>query len=146
MGRKVARESTMKLLYQMDSNEDFSQEAIDIFFENHELKTDEVEYLNLVTKGIKDNLEEIDSFIEQYSEGWKIKRIAKIDLAILRIALYEIIHIEEMPPQVSINEAVEVAKEYGTDESSKYINGLLGTFMKKHPEYNSENLEDSKDN
>ena len=146
MGRKVARESTMKLLYQMDSNEDFSQQAIDVFFENHELKSDEVEYLNQVTKGIKDNIEEIDSFIEQYSEGWKIKRIAKVDLSILRIALYEILYIEDMPPQVSINEAVEVAKEYGTDESSKYINGLLGTFMKKHPEYNSENSEDLEDN
>lgn len=133
MGRKIARESTMKLLYQMDINDDFSKKEISIFLENNELKSDEIEYINEVVKGINENIEEIDSYIEKYSEGWKIKRLAKIDLAILRIAIYEIMHKEDMPPQVSINEAVDVSKKYSTDESSKYINGLLGTFLKEHP-------------
>ncbi len=132
MGRKVARESTMKLLYQMDINDDFSQKEINIFLENNKLKSDEIDYINEVVKGINDNIEEIDSYIEKYSEGWKIKRIAKVDLAILRIAIFEIMHREDMPPQVSINEAVDIAKKYSTDESSKYINGLLGTFLKEH--------------
>lgn len=133
MGRKIARESTMKLLYQMDINDDFSEKEISIFLENNELKSDEIEYINEVVKGINENIEEIDSYIEKYSEGWKIKRLARIDLAILRIAIYEIMHKEDMPPQVSINEAVDVSKKYSTDESSKYINGLLGTFLKEHP-------------
>lgn len=133
MGRKIARESTMKLLYQMDINDDFSEKEISIFLENNELKSDEVEYINEVVKGINENIEEIDSYIEKYSEGWKIKRLARIDLAVLRIAIYEIMHKEDMPPQVSINEAVDVSKKYSTDESSKYINGLLGTFLKEHP-------------
>lgn len=133
MGRKVARESTMKLLYQMDINDDFSQKELNIFLENNELKSDEIEYIKEVVKGINENIEEIDSYIEKYSQGWKIKRIAKIDLAVLRIAIFEIMHKEDMPPQVSINEAVDVSKKYSTDESSKYINGLLGTFLKEHP-------------
>lgn len=133
MGRKVARESTMKLLYQMDINDDFSQKEMNIFLENNELKSDEIEYIKDVVKGINENIEEIDSYIEKYSQGWKIKRIAKIDLAVLRIAIFEIMHKEDMPPQVSINEAVDVSKKYSTDESSKYINGLLGTFLKEHP-------------
>lgn len=132
MGRKVARESTMQLLYQMDLKNDFSKDVIDIFFENNEFESDEIEYINRVTKGVSDNIENIDSFVEKYSEGWAIKRIAKIDLAILRIAIFEILYIEGMPPQVSINEAVDIAKKYGTDQSSNYINGLLGTFLKKH--------------
>lgn len=132
MGRKIARESTMQLLYQMDLKNDFSQDVIDIFFENNEFEPDEVKYINKVTKGVKQNIENIDSFVEKYSEGWAIKRIARIDLAILRIAIFEIIYIEEMPPQVSINEAVDISKKYSTDQSSKYINGLLGTFLKKH--------------
>ena len=103
-----------------------------IFLENNKLKSDEIDYVNEVVKGINDNIEEIDSYIEKYSEGWKIKRIAKVDLAILRIAIFEIMHREDMPPQVSINEAVDIAKKYSTDESSKYINGLLGTFLKEH--------------
>lgn len=132
MGRKVARESTMQLLYQMDLKNDFSKDVIDIFFENNEFESDEIEYINRVTKGVSENIENIDSFVEKYSEGWAIKRIAKIDLAILRIAIFEILYIEGMPPQVSINEAVDIAKKYGTDQSSNYINGLLGTFLKKH--------------
>lgn len=132
MGRKVARESTMQLLYQMDLKNDFSKDVIDIFFENNEFEPDEIEYINKVTKGVSENIESIDSFVEKYSEGWAIKRIAKIDLAILRIAIFEILYIEGMPPQVSINEAVDIAKKYGTDQSSNYINGLLGTFLKKH--------------
>ena len=117
----------------MDINDDFSEKEISIFLENNELKSDEVEYINEVVKGINENIEEIDSYIEKYSEGWKIKRLARIDLAVLRIAIYEIMHKEDMPPQVSINEAVDVSKKYSTDESSKYINGLLGTFLKEHP-------------
>ena len=131
MGRKVARESTMQLLYQMDLKNDYSKDVIDIFFENNEFEPDEIKYINKVTKGVSENIENIDSFVEKYSEGWAIKRIAKIDLAILRIAIFEMLYIEGMPPQVSINEAVDIAKKYGTDQSSNYINGLLGTFLKK---------------
>ena len=131
MGRKVARESAMKLLYQMEINDDFSQDAIKVYFENNSFKLDENEYINEVIKGINDNIEKIDSFIEKYSTGWKIKRIANIDLAILRIAIFEMIFKEDIPHQVSINEAIDVAKKYSTEESSKFINGLLGTFLKE---------------
>lgn len=134
MGRKVARESAMKLLYQMELNGDFSQDAVEVFFENNDSKLDENEYINEVIKGIKDNMEEIDSFIEKYSQGWKIKRIANIDLSILRIAVFEMMFKDDIPHQVSINEAVDVAKKYSTEESSKYINGLLGTFLKEWSE------------
>lgn len=131
MGRKIARESTMKLLYQMQLNEDFSQDAVEIFFDNNSLNSEEDAYIREVVNGVKDNIEQIDGFIEKYTEGWKIKRIAKIDLSILRIAIYEILYKQEIPPQVSINEAIDIAKKYSTDESSKFINGLLGTFLKE---------------
>lgn len=134
MGRKVARESAMKLLYQMELNDDFSKNAIEVFFENNSFKLDENEYIDEVIKGVMDNIEKIDSFIEKYSQGWKIKRIANIDLSILRIAIFEIIFKEDIPHQVSINEAIDVAKKYSTEESSKFINGLLGTFLKEWSE------------
>lgn len=130
MARKVARESAMQVMYQMDLNGDFSQEALNVFLENNKFKQDELEYISYVVEGVKDNIEEIDSAIEKHSKGWSIKRIAKIDLAILRIAIFEILHKDDMPPQVSINEAVEISKKYSTEESSKYINGLLGAFLK----------------
>ncbi len=131
MGRKIARECTMKLLYQMQLNEDFSKEAVDIFFDNNELNLEEDSYIREVIEGVTVNIEEIDHYIDKYAQGWKIQRIAKVDLSILRIAIYEMIYIEEIPPQVSINEAIDIAKKYSTDESSKFINGLLGTFLKE---------------
>ena len=128
MGRKIARESAMKLLYQMEINSDFSQDAINIFYENNKLRSDERLYVDEVVKGVISNIEKIDGIIEQNSQGWKIKRIAKVDLSILRISIFEIMFKNEIPYQVSINEAINISKEYSTNDSSKFINGLLGAF------------------
>ena len=136
MGRKIARESAMKLLYQMEVNGDFSQEAMNIFFDNYELKSDERSYIDEVVKGIINNIENIDKAIKEYSQGWNIKRIARIDLSILRIAVFEIMFKSEIPFQVSINEAIDISKKYSTTDSSKFINGLLGSFAKNWIEEN----------
>ncbi|AFS78393.1 N utilization substance protein B-like protein [Gottschalkia acidurici 9a] len=128
MGRKIARESAMKLLYQMEVNDDFSQDAMNIFYENNKLRSDERLYVDEVVKGVISNIEKIDEVIEQNSQGWKIKRIAKVDLSILRISIFEIMFKSEIPYQVSINEAINISKEYSTNDSSKFINGLLGAF------------------
>lgn len=102
------------------SNEDsddltFNIEAIDI------------NYLNKTTLDIINNLETIDKKIEDNSKTWKINRIAKIDLSILRVALAEILYNELIPNATSINEAVKISKKYSADESYKFINGILGS-------------------
>ncbi|NMB28335.1 MAG: transcription antitermination factor NusB [Tissierellia bacterium] len=130
MGRKYARESTMKLLYQMEINLDFSDKAINIFFENNSFNTGERAYIEDAIKVIVENLEEIDSYIDNHIEGWEVHRLARVDLSTLRIAIYEIIYREDIPIEVSINEAIEIAKKYSTDESSKFINGVLGSFVR----------------
>lgn len=130
MGRKHARESTMKLLYQMEMNLDFSHKELDIFFENNEFNLGERKYINHAINTIIDNLEEIDKNIEHYLKGWELERLAKIDLSTLRIAIYEMMYREDIPVEVSINEAIEIAKKYSTEESSKYINGVLGSFIR----------------
>lgn len=130
MGRKHARESTMKLLYQMEITSDFSDEAIDIFFENNKFNLGEKSYIGEAIKTIITNLEELDYYIKDNIEGWGINRLAKIDLSTLRIAIYEIVYRKDIPVEVSINEAVEIAKKYSTDESSKFINGVLGGFVR----------------
>ncbi|MCQ4921630.1 transcription antitermination factor NusB [Tissierella carlieri] len=130
MGRKQAREGTMKILYQMEINEDFSDEALELYFNNFSFDELEKEYiLDAMTK-IKENLESIDKYIELYSEGWNLNRLAKIDLAVLRIAVYEILYRKDIPIEVSINEAIEIAKKYSTEESFKFINGVLGGFVR----------------
>ncbi len=130
MGRKQAREGTMKLLYQMEINEDFSDEALELYLNNFSFDVLEKEYiLDAMTK-IRENLDSIDKYIESYSEGWNLNRIAKIDLAALRIAIYEILYRKDIPIEVSINEAIEVVKKYSTEESFKFINGVLGGFVR----------------
>ncbi|MCF6460096.1 transcription antitermination factor NusB [Clostridium sp. Cult3] len=130
MGRKYARESTMKLLYQMEINSDFSETVVNIFFENNVFDEGEKAYIEGAINTIVNNLELIDSHIKQNIEGWEIHRLARVDLSILRIAIYEIMYREDIPIEVSINEAIEISKKYSTVESSKFINGVLGGFVK----------------
>ncbi|SCG83312.1 N utilization substance protein B [Proteiniborus sp. DW1] len=130
MGRKLARESAMKLLFQMQINNDFSSEAVDFFLNNNEFSDDEKEYIQNTVNSITENIELIDGKIEQYALGWKINRLPRVDLAILRIAIYEILFRDDIPVEVSINEAIDISKKYSTSESSKFINGLLGSIAR----------------
>jgi N utilization substance protein B len=130
MGRKRARESTMKLLYQMEINEDFSDKLINLFFENNTFNEEEKEYILDATSKIVNNMEKIDSYIEKNIENWEINRLAKIDLCVLRIAIYEILFRPDIPVEVSINEAIEISKKYSSSQSSKFVNGVLGSIVR----------------
>ncbi|MFA5524033.1 MAG: transcription antitermination factor NusB [Tissierellales bacterium] len=136
MGRKIARESAMKLMFQMEINEDFSPGSIVIFLDSNEFSTDESEYIVNTINQIIENLEIIDSKIEKYALGWKINRIPKVDLSILRIAIYEMLFRSDIPIEVSINEAIDIGKKYSTNESSKFINGLLGSIARDGDDLN----------
>lgn len=132
MGRKIARESTMKIFYQMDLLEDYTEEIIKKFTDEEKLNEEEQLYLSDIIKGFILNRDEIDTIISKYSQGWKIERISKVDLAVMRIALTEIIYRKDIPLQVSINEALEICKKYSSEESSKFINGILGTYVREN--------------
>lgn len=114
MGRKYAREFAMKLLYQMEMNSDFSNNAIEIFFDNFSFDYGETVYIENAIETIIENLDTIDKYIKNNIEGWEIHRLAKVDLSILRIAIYEMLYRTDIPIQVSINEAIEVSKKYST--------------------------------
>jgi N utilization substance protein B len=130
MGRKLAREEAMKLLYQMEMNNDFSRDPLESFLINNTFSEDEKEYIDYVVSKVIENKGEIDKTIDKYAQGWKINRIAKVDLSTLRIAISEILYRDDIPIEVSINEAIEISKKYSTDDSSKFINGVLGSFVK----------------
>ena len=136
MGRKLARESAMKLLFQMESNNDFSEDMINLFLSNNDLSDEDKDYINQIVNKIVQNKEEIDKKIEKYSQGWKLNRMPKVDLAVLRIAVSEIMYEEEIPIEVSINEAIDIVKKYSTNESSKFVNGLLGGLVRDRDESN----------
>lgn len=130
MGRKQAREGTMKLLYQMEINEDYSEEALSVYLENFSFDNQEKEYILDAMSSIKENIEIIDQYISENLEGWSINRLAKVDLSVLRIAIYEILYRKDIPLEVAINEAIETVKIYSGEESFKFINGVLGGFVR----------------
>ena len=130
MGRKQAREGTMKLLFQMESTNDYSNEAMELYLSNFIFDEDETEYIRMAIETIKENIEEIDKNITANLEGWSIHRLAKVDLAVLRIAIYEIMFRKDIPLEVSINEAIETVKKYSAEDSFKFINGVLGGFVR----------------
>ncbi len=130
MSRRVARRGLMKLLYQMDMNDDYSDEAVDFYFENSDLKEDEVEFIRENILGMIDKFDEIDEIIKSNLEGWSLERISNIDRQILRIAVYEL-YFTSTASNIVINEAVEIAREYSSNEAPKFINGILGTIFRK---------------
>ena len=130
MGRKQAREGAMRLLFQMESTNDFSDEALENYLDNFQYDDKETEYIIDAIKNIRSNIIDIDKSIIANLEGWSIHRLAKVDLSVLRLAIYEILYRSDIPIEVSINEAIETAKRYSTEDSFKFINGVLGGFVR----------------
>ena len=135
MSRRKARDITFKYVYSTLYGEGPLDDTIEsiITADSEEVKGFEEEektYLDKVSSGIKENEEAIDKMILSKLKNWTIERIFKIDLAILRLAVYEIMYFPDMPPKVAVNEAVELAKKYGNDTSSNFVNGVLREIIK----------------
>ncbi|AKL95299.1 N utilization substance protein B [Clostridium aceticum] len=132
MNRKLARELCMKAIFEMLMNKEYDEKLIKNYLsEEEEIEELQAAYIRGVITVTVDHLEEINSMIEKYAIGWTLDRIAKVDLAILQLALAEILYIEDIPYNVSINEAVELAKKYSGSESTSFINGILGKLVEK---------------
>jgi len=115
----------VEFLFQIEFQKEDIKEQVEDFLDSVEQENFDKDYFFEIVNGVLNCQEEIDQIISAKAKGWAIERIAKVDLAILRVAIYEIKHREDIPLSVSINEAVEIAKKFGTDESGKFINGLL---------------------
>lgn len=131
MSRRELREQIFKLLFRVEFNqkEEMSQQAA-FFFEEEENTADEKEavYISEKVDKIVEKLEEIDGALNEKVEGWDTGRMGKVDLTILRLAVYEILFDETIPTGVAINEAVELAKKFGQDSSPAFVNGVLAKF------------------
>ena len=128
MTRKQAREEAFILVFEKEFNDDSLEDILSLAEEVRDIKADE--YIKKVFFGVFQNLEDIDTTISQNAVGWSINRITKTALAILRLAIYEVKYYEEIPVSVAINEAVELAKKYATQEDASFINGILSTVAK----------------
>jgi len=128
--RTEAREFFMQLLFQMEVQNDYSEKIKNRFVSEQDMDPDQKEYFERLFKAVTENLQEVDEKIMACSENWKISRMAKVDLSILRLATAEILYFSDIPDSVSINEAVEMAKKYGGEDSGKFINGILGKVVR----------------
>ena len=144
MTRTNAREIAMHLIYELDYHDELPEELLTrVFEENYyprlaeesELYADKPgakqrAYIEDCLRGVYVKKQEIDQIIEKYAVGWKISRISRVSLAVLRLAIYEIQYVEDAPTGVVINEAVEIARRYEEEEKVSFINGILGSYAR----------------
>jgi len=128
--RRLSREVSLKVLFQVDLVHTNIEETLKNTFENDKYSDEVKEFALTLVKGVMSNLAEIDKVIKNYTNNWSLERITNIDRSILRIAIYEILYLSNIPKSVSINEAVELAKKYGTKSSFSFVNGVLGRINK----------------
>ena len=132
MTRRELRENIFKMLFRVEfHDENEMNDQLTLFEEQLEgLKETDLSYIKEKTKEIIGHLKEIDAEINEKSTGWKTSRMGKVDLSIIRLAVYEIRFDEDIPTSVAINEAVELAKKFGQDGSAKFVNAVLAKFAK----------------
>jgi N utilization substance protein B len=128
MNRRQAREEAFILIFEKHFNSLTTDEILEIAAEVRDLKPDD--YIKSVFAGVYDNLELLDGIISENAIGWKIGRISKTSLCVLRLAIFEIKFMDDIPVSVSINEAVELAKKYASPEDASFVNGILSTVSK----------------
>lgn len=129
--RSKAREYALQILYQMDIRHSHSAQVIHEFWENHDSPPAEIRsFADQLVEGTMEHLGEIDPVITRYASNWSLKRMGMVDRNIIRLGTFELMWLKEVPPKVSLNEAVELAKRYGDADSSKFVNGVLDAIHK----------------
>lgn len=126
MTRRQIREQVFKMLFAVDFHDAEELQTQEGLFDDDLISSEkEKDYILERYRNVTEKIGEIDEMINGVSEGWKTRRMAKVDLTLLRLAVYEMKYDEDIPVKVAINEAVEIAKQYGTDDSPAFVNGVL---------------------
>ena len=137
--RRQARETALQALYQCDSLDEWDDDSIALFFQaftqvdlvdDASTGFENAEFCRVLVHGVRDVLQALDQSISQASTHWNLERMARVDRNILRLAAYEMSLVDEIPVNVSINEAIEIAKRFGTEDSSSFVNGVLDPISK----------------
>lgn len=145
MVRNTAREIAIHLSYELSFTDKTADELLDqrltaesfaalaeedaIYQEAPNAK--QAEYIRRLVRGVKEHGAELDGYIEKYAKGWKFSRIPLVASAVMRVCMYEVLYMPDVPDAAAINEAVEIAKKYETPETVKFINGILGSFSRQ---------------
>ena len=129
--RTKAREYALQILYAVDITNDDPKDCIERFWEGNEESSSEVKkFATDLVLGVSNNKKEIDKMIAKYATNWQLDRMAVIDRNVMRFAAYELLYAKDIPPKVSINEAIDIAKKFGGPDSGKFVNGVLDKINK----------------
>jgi len=131
--RRKAREAALRALYQLEITRSLMEEGIQDTLEHAELSSDLAEFMQTLVRGVRHHQNDLDELLASLITDWDYDRVAPIDRNLLRIGAFELLHLPQVPPAVSINEAVELAKKYSTAESGKFVNGVLGKLLAQSP-------------
>ena len=125
INRRKARELAIQALFYIDMSQNDSKEAVKLFCENFVTSKRNLSFFFRLINGVSKAIPEIDSIVERFSSNWKISRMSIVDRNIMRVAVYEMLFCDDIPSKVSINEAIDIGKKFGTEESGAFINGIL---------------------
>jgi N utilization substance protein B len=123
--RRKSREFVLQVLYQLDITKKDAQKTLTQFQDYFSGNKERDDFMERLVLGVLEHCKEIDRLIEKYSENWRLDRMNIIDRAILRMAIFELLYCEEIPPKVTLNEAIELGKRFGSEDSGSFINGIL---------------------
>ncbi|MBP7401877.1 MAG: transcription antitermination factor NusB [Clostridia bacterium] len=132
MGRREAREYAFQLLYQLEIQKEDPIRQIGEFIDLWGIQDADAEYVRCLAEGVSQSKAELDGIYAGYLKRWTTERLPRIDITILRIAVFEIVHVDSVPPSVSVNEAVLLARKYSSEEARSYINAVLGKVVAAH--------------
>ena len=128
MSRQLARETAFKMIFQMDVGKnalEVAERTMEEALDEGLIKKRDTAYILELVAGVADKKDELDAFIAEHAKGWTLDRINVIEKNLIRLALYEIRYMENIPYEVSVNEAIELAKRYGEDDAYSFVNGIL---------------------
>jgi N utilization substance protein B len=142
--RRKAREVALQVLYTLDVQKTDLREAIDRFWANFDAPEEARKFSTFLIEGVWNNKERIDDLISGSSENWSMSRMSRVDKSILRMAVYELMFCEDIPPKVTLNEAIDLGKVYGSENSGAFINGILdalyGKLRKKNEDHDIDSV------
>lgn len=132
--RRHARALALQALYEIDSTGHSAERVLQHLTEDDKkLSSEGIAFTTMLVKGVLAHCQQLDAIIQKHAPEWPIEQLAIIDRNILRMALYELQHVADVPVKVAVNEAVELAKTFGSDTTPRFVNGVLGAFLLEHP-------------
>ena len=129
--RRKAREVALQVLYGLDVSKGCLPEAVDLFWQNFEAPEKVKAFSSDLVAGTWQNVEQIDALLGSCADNWSVERMSRVDRSILRMAVYELLHCHDIPPKVAINEAIDLGKLFGSENSGAFINGVLDALYAK---------------